>query len=50
MRFVIENPLFGTLWDDKDAAESIKQAVKEENQKGFDGRYGATPNHFTFFC
>ena len=41
MRFVIENPPFGTPWGGKDAAEGVEQAVKEENQKGFDGRFGA---------
>ena len=41
MRFVIENPPFGTAWGGKDAAEGVEQAVKEENQKGFDGRFGA---------
>lgn len=41
MRFVIENPPFGTPWGGKDAAEGVEQAVKEENKKGFDGRFGA---------
>ena len=41
MRFVIENPPFGTPWGGKDAAEGVEQAVKEENQKGLDGRFGA---------
>ena len=41
MRFVIENPPFGTPWGGKDAAEGVEQAVKEEYQKGFDGRFGA---------
>ena len=41
MRFVIENPPFGTPWGGKDAAEGVEQAVKEEHQKGFDGRFGA---------
>lgn len=41
MRFVIENPPFGTPWGGKDAAEGVEQAVREENQKGFDGRFGA---------
>lgn len=41
MRFVIENPPFGTAWGGKDAAEGVEQAVKEENQKGLDGRFGA---------
>ena len=38
---MIENPPFGTPWGGKDAAEGVEQAVKEENQKGFDGRFGA---------
>ena len=41
MRFVIENPPFGTPWGGKDAAEGVEQAVKEEHQKGFSGRWGA---------
>ena len=41
MRFVIENPPFGTPWGGKDAAEGVENAVKKENQKGFDGRFGA---------
>ena len=41
MRFVIENPPFGTPWGGKDAAEGVEQAVKEEHQKGLSGRWGA---------
>lgn len=41
MRFVIENPPFGTPWGGKDAAEGVEQAVQEEYEKGFDGRWGA---------
>lgn len=41
MRFVIENPPFGTPWGGKDAAEGVEQAVNEEYAKGFDGRWGA---------
>lgn len=41
MRFVIENPPFGTPWGGKDAAEGVEQAVNEEHKKGFDGRWGA---------
>lgn len=41
MRFVIENPPFGTPWGGKDAAEGVEQAVKEEHKNGFDGRFGA---------
>ena len=41
MRFVIENPPFGTPWGGKDAAEGVQDAVNEEFLKGFDGRWGA---------
>ena len=41
MRFVIENPPFGTPWGGKDAAEGVEQAVQDEYAKGFDGRWGA---------
>lgn len=41
MRFVIENPPFGTPWGGKDAAEGVEQAVQAESAKGFDGRWGA---------
>lgn len=41
MRFVIENPPFGTPWGGKDAAEGVEQAVQTEYAKGFDGRWGA---------
>jgi type I restriction enzyme M protein len=41
MRFVIENPPFGTPWGGKDAAEGVEQAVRDEYAKGFDGRWGA---------
>ena len=41
MRFVIENPPFGTPWGGKDAAEGVEQAVQGEYKKGFDGRWGA---------
>lgn len=41
MRFVIENPPFGTPWGGKDAAEGVEDAVREEFKKGFDGRWGA---------
>ena len=41
MRFVLENPPFGTAWGGKDAAEGIEQAVNDEYAKGFDGRWGA---------
>ena len=42
MRFVIENPPFGTPWGGKDAAEGVEQAVNDEYTKGFDGRWGAS--------
>lgn len=41
MRFVIENPPFGTPWGGKDAASGVEKAVKDEFEKGFDGRWGA---------
>ena len=41
MRFVIENPPFGTAWGGKDAAEGVEAAVNDEYQKGFNGRWGA---------
>lgn len=41
MRFVIENPPFGTAWGGKDAGEGVEYAVNEEYKKGFDGRWGA---------
>ena len=41
MRFVIENPPFGTPWGGKDAAEGVEDAVNTEYKKGFDGRWGA---------
>lgn len=41
MRFIIENPPFGTAWGGKDAGEGVENAVNEEYKKGFDGRWGA---------
>ena len=41
MRFVIENPPFGTPWGGKDAAEGVETAVQDEYKKGVDGRWGA---------
>lgn len=41
MRFVIENPPFGTPWGGKDAAEGVEKAVQEEYLKGMKGRWGA---------
>ena len=41
MRFVLENPPFGTAWGGKDAAEGVEKAVKDEYDKGEVGRWGA---------
>ena len=41
MRFVLENPPFGTAWAGKDAAEGVEQAVREEHAKGVEGRFPA---------
>lgn len=41
MRFVLENPPFGTPWGGKDAPEGMEDAVRRESLKGFDGRWGA---------
>lgn len=41
MRFVLENPPFGTAWGGKDAAEGVEAAVITEYQKGELGRWGA---------
>lgn len=41
MRFVLENPPFGTAWGGKDAAEGVEAAVMAEFQKGETGRWGA---------
>lgn len=41
MRFLIENPPFGTSWSGNDAKAGQEDAVKEENLKGFNGRFGA---------
>lgn len=41
MRFVIENPPFGTAWGGKDAAEGVEDEVIKEHKKGFNGRWGA---------
>lgn len=41
MRYVIENPPFGTPWSGKDAKEGQSKAVMEEYQKGETGRWGA---------
>ena len=41
MRFVLENPPFGTAWGGKDAAEGVEAAVMAEYQKGETGHWGA---------
>lgn len=41
MRFVIENPPFGTPWSGSDAKEGQEKAVREEYLKGDKGRWGA---------
>lgn len=41
MRFMIENPPFGTPWSGADAKEGQEDAVKREYAKGFHGRWGA---------
>ncbi len=40
MRFVIENPPFGTPWSGKDAKIGQEDAVREEHKKGETGRWG----------
>ncbi len=41
MRFLLENPPFGTAWSGSDAKEGQEEAVKKEAEKGFSGRWGA---------
>lgn len=41
MRFLLENPPFGTPWSGKDAKDGQEQAVNDEYAKGFEGRWGA---------
>ena len=41
MRFLLENPPFGTPWSGKDAKAGQEEAVKEERAKGEAGRWGA---------
>ena len=43
MRFVIENPPFGTPWSGKDAKEGQEVAVKEEYQKALEGKESRWP-------
>ncbi len=40
MRFVIENPPFGTPWSGKDAKGGQEEAVRAEHKKGAAGRWG----------
>jgi len=40
MRFVIENPPFGTPWSGDDAKEGQEEAVRAEALKGASGRWG----------
>ena len=41
MRFLIENPPFGTPWSGADAKDGQEEVVKQEYAKGFRGRWGA---------
>ena len=41
MRFLLENPPFGTPWSGKDAKAGQEDAVKKEYDKGLAGRWGA---------
>ena len=41
MRFVLENPPFGTPWAGENAKEGQETAVKDEHDKGKNGRWGA---------
>lgn len=41
MRFLIENPPFGTPWSGSDAKAGQEEKVKEEYGKGLGGRWGA---------
>lgn len=43
MRFVIENPPFGTPWSGKDAKDGQETAVREEYQKALEGRESRWP-------
>lgn len=40
MRFVIENPPFGTPWSGKDAKDGQEEAVRTEYNRGASGRWG----------
>jgi len=41
MRFIIENPPFGTPWSGADAKDGQEDSVKREYAKGLEGRWGA---------
>lgn len=41
MRFLLENPPFGTPWSGKDAKQGQEDAVRAEHAKGSSGRWGA---------
>ncbi len=41
MRFLIENPPFGTPWSGENAKQGQEEAVKKEYAKGLSGRWGA---------
>ena len=41
MRFLLENPPFGTPWSGENAKQGQEQAVKDEHSKGMSGRWGA---------
>lgn len=41
MRFLLENPPFGTPWGGKDAKDGQEEAVRKEHAKGLKGRWGA---------
>ena len=41
MRFLLENPPFGTSWSGADAKDGQEDAVKKEYEKGLSGRWGA---------
>lgn len=41
MRYMIENPPFGTPWGGKDAKAGQEEAVRKEYAKGLNGRWGA---------
>ena len=41
MRFLLENPPFGTPYSGNDAKAGQEDAVKKEHEKGLDGRWGA---------